>query len=270
MLALILYLPRPAAGEIHGNPGTQVGEKNLFVGIEYTNSMHTYDLDTEELDAASEKILLKVTTGLSDWMDVYIRAGGANLTLDYKTNDYIFQTSSVTSYWGNSSTNYDSDFAAGVGAGTRIRLLNFLNSRVRVFFDGGGFLYKTDGDVRWDLPDGSIITKKRDMKWADLYAALGMSKRIDYVDFTFGVGFSEIWWEISDENYEQVGNATTRTSLPDRDSFEINNPVYGFIGIDFVLPLEYRISLQAGLRSVDDAEFTIALSQGLEKDILAR
>jgi len=269
-LASMLILPISARGEMIGNPGTQVGEKNLFVGIEYTNSMRTFDIDTEDLDTTSEKVSLKVTTGLSDWFDLYVRLGAANLTLDYKANDYVYKTAAGSAKWGNASKNYESDFSVGFGAGTRMRLLNFENSRTRVFFDGGGFFFKTDDDIQWNLADGSFITKNRDMKWADIHAALGISKRMDYVDLTFGVGFSEIWWEISDENIEQVGTATTRTIIPDRDSFEINKPVFGFIGLDFVLPLEYRLSLQAGLSSLDDAEFSVALSQGLEKDILGR
>lgn len=266
VLTLSLCLPLTALGEIIGNPGTQVGKKNLFVGIEYTTAMRTFDIDTNNLDTESEKILLKVTTGLTDWLDLYLRAGAANLMLDYANTDYMHKTSTGTRNWGNASINYDSDFQAGFGAGTRVRLLNFVNSRSRVFFDGGGFFYKTNDSIRWDISDGSVVTKKRDMKWADLHAALGLSKRLDYVDLTLGVGFSEIWWEISDENLEQIGTTTTKTLTPARDSFEMKKPVFGFIGLDFVLPYEYRISVQAGLRSMDDAEFTVAISQGLEKD----
>ena len=93
-----------------------------------------------------------------------------------------------------------------------------------------------------------------------------MSKRMDYIDLNFGVGFSEIWWEISDENMKIFGTTTTRNQVPKRDSFEIKKPIFGFIGLDFVLPYEYRISMQAGVRSIDDYELSVALSQGLEKD----
>ena len=266
VLAIIIFIPHTASGEMLGNPGTQIGGKNLFVGIEYTSIMHMYDIDTEGLDTKSERISLKVTTGLTEWLDLFVRAGAANLNLDYKSNDYIYKTSTVSTTWGNASKNFNSDFTAGFGAGTRIRLLNFKNSQTRVFFQGGGFFFKTDNDIRWDLPDGSIITKNREMKWADLYAGLGVSKRMDYIDLTFGLGFSEIWWEISDENLQQVGTSITKNQMPKRDSFEIKSPLFGFIGLDFVLPYEYRISLQAGIRSVDEAEFSIAFSQGLEKD----
>ena len=265
-LALVLCLPGTALSEMFGNPGTQIGEKNLFVGIEYSSVMHVYDLDTQDLDTRSERISLKVTTGIKSWLDIYFRAGGVNLTLDYKTNDYVYKTSNVSKAWGNASKNFESEFSPGFGAGTRIRLLNFENSRTRVFFDGGGLFFKTDDSIRWNLADGSIITKNRDMNWADIYAALGISKRMDYVDLTLGVGLTEIWWEITDENLEQVGTATTRSTVPKRDSFEMKNPVFGFIGLDFVLPLEYRLSVQAGLRSTDDAVFSVALSQGLERD----
>ncbi|UCH90214.1 MAG: hypothetical protein JSV49_06140 [Thermoplasmata archaeon] len=236
-----------------GNPGTQVGKKNLFVGIEYSNMLHTYDLDTKDIETSSERITMKVTTGLTDWMDIYIRGGGAALKLDYA------QASGA-------NRNFDSDFKAGFGGGTRIRLLNFVNSGTRVFFQGGGFFLKTDGDIQWNRLDGSILIKERDLKWADLYASLGISKRIDYIDLTFGVGFSEIWWEITDVEVTRSGTTESRIPRDKRDSFEIKNPIFGFLGLDFILPLEYRLSVQAGIRNIDDAEFSVSLSQGLEKE----
>ena len=57
-----------------------------------------------------------------------------------------------------------------------------------------------------------------------------------------------------------------KTKKPWRDSFENQSPVFGFFGLDFVLPYEYKISAQAGIRNIDEAEFSIALSQGLLKD----
>ena len=266
LLIMTVCLSQTAWSDMLGNPGTQVGEKNLFVGVEYSSSMQVFDLDTTDLDTSSERVSLKVTTGLTDWFDIFLKAGGVNLTLDYTDNNYIYKTPSVTSIWGNASKNYESDFVAGFGAGTRIRLLNFMNSQTRVFFQGGGFFFQTEDDIQWSLPDGSDITKKREMKWADLYAGLGISKRMDYVDLTFGIGFSEIWWEISDENFEKVGTTTIKNVIPKRDSFEIKNPLFGFIGLDFVLPYEYRISAQAGIRSMDEAELSVAISQGLDRD----
>ncbi|MCD6307716.1 MAG: hypothetical protein J7M24_01825 [Candidatus Latescibacteria bacterium] len=266
VFAVSIILPKAASGEMIGNPGTQIGEKNLFVGIEYARGTHIYDLDTRGLDTISERVTFKVTTGLTDWLDLYIRAGGASLALGYKDNDYVYKTQNLTQKWGNSSKNFESDFSAGFGAGTRLRLLNFPDSRMRVFFQGGGFIFKTKDDIRWDLSDGSNVTKNREIKWADFYGALGIAKRTDYLDISIGVGFSEIWWEISDENLVNVGTTTTKNQIPNRDSFELRNPVFGFIGFDFVLPYEYRISVQAAVRSIDEAEFSVAISQGLEKD----
>jgi len=266
VFAVSIILPTAASGEMIGNPGTQIGEKNLFVGIEYASGMHIYDIDTQDLDTSSERVTFKVTTGLTDWFDLYIRAGGASLTLDYKDNNYMHKTPNLTQRWGNSSKNFESDFSAGFGTGARVRLFNFPNSRVRIFFQGGGFFFKSKDDIRWDLSDGSSVTKNRDIKWADFYGSLGIAKRTDYLDISIGVGFSEIWWEISDENLVNVGTTTTKNQIPNRDSFEVKNPVFGFIGFDFVLPYEYRISAQAAVRNINEAEFSVAISQGLEKD----
>ncbi|MFC1692393.1 hypothetical protein ACFL1R_02685 [Candidatus Latescibacterota bacterium] len=256
-LILIIILPVSLGAEILGNPGMQVGEKNLFVGIEYTRSIQEFDIDTDGIDTSSDKILLKITTGLSDWFDIFLRCGGANLKLDYKASE---KSADIV------TKNFDSDFVFGFGGGTRIRLLNFIDSGTRVFFQGGGFLYKADDSIQWDKVDGTTLTKDREMKWADIFAGLGIAKRLDYVDLTFGVGFSQIWWEISDVDKISSGTSISRIPQKTRDSFEINNPVFGFIGLDFVLPYEYRLSAQAGIRNMDDAEFSVAISQGLEKD----
>ena len=253
-IMLLVFIPKAGLPDILGNPGTQVGKKNLFVGIEYSSSTHVYNLDTKDLNTSSERIALKVTTGLSEWMDIYIKGGGANLLLDYKGKDI------------EATKNFDTDFGAGFGAGGRIRLFNFVDSGTRIFLQGGGFYFKVSDNIVWDRYDGSIDTKERDIKWVDLYAGLGISKRFEYIDLTFGVGFSNIWWELNDVDLTKSGTSVSRIPRSKRDSFETVNPVFGFIGLDFVLPHEYRISAQAGIRNVDEAEFSIALSQGIERD----
>lgn len=246
--AFLLCLPGLSSGQWFGNPGTNIGKKNLVVGVEYSQIMHTYELDVNKLPTVNERFKLRVTAGLTDWFDIYVEGGGAGLMLDYKEND------------ANAVKNFDSDFKAGLGLGTRIQLLNFLNSQTRVFLQGGGFYFKTDDTINW----GSII-KNRDMKWADLYIGLGVVKRIDFMDVSAGVGFSDIKWWMRDTIEEHVGNAIHWDKKPWRDSFEISNPVFGFLGFDFILPYEYRISLQAGITNIDDIGFSVALSQGLEK-----
>ncbi len=254
-LVLLVCFPCLSMAEFFGNPGANVGEKNLVVGIEYSNIIHEYQLDTIGLPTSSERVKLKVTAGLSDWLDIYIEGGGAGLMLDYKENDTKV------------SKNFDSDFKAGVGLGARVRLLNFPNSQTRVFLQGGGFYLKTDDTIEWGY-SLEPMTRKRDMRWADIYIGLGVVKRIDFVDLSFGVGFSEVKWWMRDivEEYDSNTGGTKFYKERWRDSFEIVNPVFGFMGIDFILPYEYRISVQAGLTSIDDYGFSIALSQGLEKD----
>jgi len=253
LFILALFFPTMLQADLIGNPGTQVGGKNLFVGLELSNNVHFYDLDTNDLKTSSDRISLKVTTGLNDWLDIFIKGGGASLMLDYKEESGAIK-------------NFDSDFKAGFGGGTRVRLLNFVNSRTRVFFQGGGFFFKTNDDIQWNQSDGSILTREREIKWADFYCGLGVSKRMDYIDFTFGVGFSEIKWWIEDIDVTKSGVVETRVPLELKESLETVNPIFGFLGLDFVLPLEYRISLQAGIRNIDEYEFSVAVSQGLEKD----
>ena len=255
LLILMVFAPNLIFADMFGNPGEQVGRKNLFVGVECSSNMHIYDLDTTKgLETSSERISLKVTTGLNEWLDIFVKAGGANLMLDYKKER-------------NAIKNFDSSMNAAFGAGTRIRLLNFVDSGTRVFVQGGGFFFKADDDFQWQKENQSTITTvEREIKWADLYAGFGIVKQMDFIDFNFGVGFSEIKWWINDVEIDKMGSVETSITKPERDSFETKTPVFGFIGLDFILPYEYRISVQAGIRNLDEAEFGIALSQGLEKD----
>lgn len=261
LLIFTLLPPCILHADILGNPGFQVGSKNLFVGVEYTSIMQKFDLDTSDLETSSERISLKVTTGLSDNFDIFLKAGGAKLNLDYAGNNYVYQNVN----YGYADKNYDSDMNVGFGGGARLRLLNFVDSGIRVFVHGGGYYFQTDGEIHWQTGAGTFI-KEREVKWADIYGGLGLAKRFDYIDVNIGVGFSEIKWWINDVDVTKVGSSTTRTTVPERDSFEYKSPVFGFIGFDFVLPHEYRISAQAGIRNLDEAEFSIAVSQGLEKD----
>ncbi len=254
LLALCLWAPGIPEAELFTNPATNIGKKNLFVGAEYSSITSVYDLDSSDLPVTSERALLRVTAGLTDWLDLYIKGGGVKLSLDYMDRD-----DTVTQNFNPSK------MKPGFGAGTRIRLLDFVNSGTQVFVQGGGFYFNTEGSVLWNYP-GKVVEKSREMRWLDLYAGIGVSKRIDFVDLNFGIGFSEIKWWIKDDVREKMGAVTSTVHNPWRDSFETRNPAVGFFGIDFVLPHEYRLSAQAGIRSMDAAQFTIAVSQGLERD----
>lgn len=252
-LIFLIFLPQLIFAEMIGNPGEQVGKKNLFVGLEYTSVLHNFDLDTiGGVDTASERVSLKVTTGLSDWMDIFVKVGGASLMIDYKEQS-------------NAVKNFDSNMNVGFGGGGRLRLLNFVDSETRVFLQGGAFYFTSNDDIQWQQDAITSRTLKRDIKWVDMYGAIGVSKRMDIVDLNFGLGLSQIKWWINDIEIMQTGNAKKSRTLPERDSFESKTPLFGFIGIDFILPYEYRISAQAGVRNIDEAEFSVAISQGLEK-----
>jgi len=256
LVGTLLFLVAPAAvhAQLFTNPSTNIGRKNLFVGAEYTTVRSVYDLDAKDLPIASERALLKVTAGLSDWLDIYVKGGGVNLSLDYKDID------------DNAVKNFDPDkMKPGFGAVTRIRLLNYVNSGTTVFFQGGGFYFTAKDDIEWAYT-GKTVTKDRSARWLDIYMGIGLTKRIDFVDFNCGIGFSEIKWWIKDDVGEKVGTVTSTVHSPWRDSFETKRPMMGFLGLDFVLPYEYRLSAQVGIRDMDNTSVTVSLSQGLEKD----
>ena len=146
-----------------------------------------------------------------------------------------------------------------------MRLLDFVDSGITVFVQGGTYIFKSSDSIDWYNTDGSTLSRKRDITWADIHVGLGMTKRMDYINLNAGVGLSEAWWSLDDVDETRSGNAVSKVPYATRDSFELNKPVFGFVGIDFILPLEYRISAQASVRSMDEAEFSIAISQGLEK-----
>ncbi len=251
---LLLVMPAAVDAQLFTDPSTNIGRKNLFVGAEFTTMRSIYDLDTSELPINSERALLKVTAGLTDWLDIYVKGGGVKLYLDYKEID------------DNVVKNFNPDkMKPGFGAGTRIRLLNFIDSGATVFFHGGGFYYTANDNIEWAYT-GKTVTKDRSMRWLDLYMGIGMTKRIDFVDLNCGIGFSEIKWWLKDDVGEKVGTVTSTVHNPWRDSFETRKPMLGFLGLDFVLPYEYRLSAQVGIRDMDNTAVTVSLSQGLEKD----
>jgi hypothetical protein len=253
----LIFCVTPALhAELFTNPATNVGKKNLFVGAEFSSIKSEYDLDTNDLPISSQRALLKVTAGVTDWMDIYIKGGGVSLLLDYKNLDE------------NVVKNFDTnDMKPGFGLGSRIQLLNHVDSGTRLFIQGGGFYFTSRGSIEWDYTNsGKTVTTDRKVRWLDMNVGLGVSKRIDFIDLNAGVAFSEIKWWIKDTKQEKVGTVTSTTRSDWRDSYELKNPVMGFLGIDFILPHEYRLSVQTGVRTMDSAEVTVSLSQGLEKE----
>jgi hypothetical protein len=259
--ALILIgLPGLLCADMLGNPGNQVGRKNLVVGAEFSAITQTYDIDTTDLDLASERANLKVTTGLTDWLDVFVKVGAGDLIMKYKENNYSYNA------LGYAVSNYESDMNVGFGGGGRLRLINRVDSGFRIFVQGGAYYFKTNGEISWKTDAVTTFTKERDTKWLDLYAGIGAAKRIDYIDLHVGVGISQVHWWIQDTDVTKVGSSESRFIRPERDSWESMNPLFGFFGVDFVLPHEYRLSIQAGVRNMDNAEFSVAISQGLERE----
>ncbi len=253
LIVLSMLIQPSVSAEMIGNPQEQVGKKNLFVGLEFSSIFHNFDLDTNSgVDTSSERMTLKVTTGLSEWFDIFLKAGGASLMMDYEKES-------------NAVKNFDSTMNVGFGGGGRIRLLNFVDSEMRVFAQGGAYYFTSSDDIMWEMSAISNRTIERDMKWIDMYGAVGVVKRMDFIDLNFGLGFSQVKWWMNDTEINKTGTAETRSVLEERDSFESKSPLFGFVGIDFILPLEYRLSAQAGVRNIDEAQFSIAISQGLEQ-----
>lgn len=260
ILACMVFGAGTVSAEMFGNPAVQIGKKDLSVGLEYTYAMQTFDLDTSDLDITSQRANLKATTGLTDWLDIFLKAGGAALAQDYENNNYAYRN------LGYAVTGYDSDMGLGFGGGARVQLYENVDSGFRLFLEGGGYYSKTEGTIVWEPNALTTFTRERETRWADVYTGAGMAKRIDFVDLHLGVGFSQVKWWIADTDIEARGVSASRTIMPERDSWEAGNPVFGFFGIDFVLPQAYRLSFQAGARTLENAEFSIALSQGLQRD----
>lgn len=251
----LLCLQGTAGAEMFNNPSQNVGKKNLFVGLEYATTDHEYELDTNTaVPISSERISLKVTAGLADWLDLYVKGGGADMTQDYKDTN------------ANVVSNYESDKSAGIGLGGRMRLLNFEDSRTRLFLTAAAYYFKTDS--QYETYNSSVDREivYRDMRWLDLSFGAGIAKRIDFVDLNAGVGFHEVKWWMKDRIERVQGNASSFIRKDWRDSFEMQDPVFGFIGIDFILPNAYVFSAQAGITDIDQTQFNVSISQGLRRD----
>ena len=85
---IMICFPWSAGAELFNNPASNVGKKNLVVGAEFQSIRQEFELDeAKTFPVSSERIQLKVTAGLTDWFDIYIKGGGADLLLDYKECD---------------------------------------------------------------------------------------------------------------------------------------------------------------------------------------
>ncbi len=258
VIVFMLCCTGTVSADMFGNPAVQIGKKNLSVGLEYTYALQTLDFDTRTIDITSQRANLKLTTGLTRWFDIFAKVGGASLMQDYENNYYAYQN------LGYAISNYDSKMNIGFGGGGRLNLYTNVDSGLRFFVEGGGYYLRTEGTIVWQTNALTTFTKDRETRWADVYAGAGLAKRMDFVDLHLGFGVSQVEWWITDMDVKATGNTVNRFAQPERSSWELGNPLFGFVGIDFVLPLEYRFSVQAGVRTLDNAEFSIAISQGLE------
>ena len=241
-----------ASGNLIGNPGMNVGKKNLVVGLEYSYMSRKLETMTY-----SNRYLLKATTGLSEWLDIYLTGGGADLSMDYyesksKVNSTIYD--------------YSSNASGGVGFGVRMRIMNFENRNTRVFIMGDIFGFRTNGEFIEDLGGGQQNVLQRDTIWIDGRCALGITFGFELVELSFGVGAAGVQRRMDDVKITRSALTSTKVPQARTEPLDYPKPAFGFIGFDFILPLEYRLSFQISGHNIDEGRFSFAISQGLEKD----
>ncbi len=251
LIITVLLLTGSASGNLIGNPGVNVGKKNLVVGFEY--SYMSRELETMTY---SNRYLLKATTGLSDWFDIYLTGGAADLKMNY------YQNSSM----GSTLYDYSSNASVGAGFGVRIQLMNFENRNTRVFIMGDVFGFRTNGEFIEDMGGGQQNVLQRETLWIDGRFALGITFGFEILELSFGAGAAGVQRRIDDVKITRTTLTSSEVLLARTEPFDYPKAAFGFIGLDFVLPLEYRLSFQIEGHNLEEGRISFAISQGLEKD----
>jgi len=200
-----------------------------------------------------------VTTGLADWLDVYLRAGAAQLLHDYRNNEYVQQ------YLGQVSKGYDGGPRLGLGGGGRLWWRGHAGARVAGFLQADAYYVRSEGTIQAARDTSRVVRRDRKLDWADVGAAVGLARQGSAAAVHFGVGISEAWWRIRDTDQVQHAGFGWRVGYPTRSTWEVHEPVFVFAGVELLLPHEFRISTQGAVRTAESFAIGVAVCQGLER-----
>jgi hypothetical protein len=244
MSALSLLLAVSVAGAYTvGNPVDATGSGKLAVSAEYEYQEHRLP-DVEGTE--STRYLVKAGYGLTPWLDVFVKGGAANLEIPLVNQRFVGEDKFA---WG---------------AGARATLWRPQRWPLEVFSSGQIFSFRTNGRVDQEVTGSPITwTRRLDSRyiWWEYGGALGVKIRQGAVSPYLGLNVSYVEGEKITHQYNIFSYGTVDGGQSNADFSSEEVVVNGFGGLDVILPLRYRLSLEVRGNSSDQISFTIGISQ---------
>jgi hypothetical protein len=226
-----------------GNPMSATGVGKLAMSAEYEH--HQREL-ADDMNTESARYLVKASYGLSSWLDIFAKAGGAGLVIPLE------------------NVKFDGDNKFAWGAGARAKLLQLPVWKAELFSSAQLFSYRSRGVVNQlvtDAPQSWTRSLSSEYIWWEYGGALGIRARQGFAWPYVGLDLSYVAGEKNTTQYNLFSYGTvfggeSNTSFSGKDII-----FSGFGGIDLNLPYRYQLSFEVQGSSWEEVSFSIGISQ---------
>ncbi len=241
--AFLLITAVRAGAYTVGNPIEAAGVGKLAVSAEYEYQEHQLpDVD----DIESRRYLVKAAIGLTSWLDLFAKGGAAHLEIPLEGERFVGEDKFA---WG---------------AGARATLWHLPRWQLELFSSGQILSFHTSGRIDQEVTTSpEVWTRRLDSKfiWWEYGGALGLKMRRGILRPYAGVDVSYVEGEKITRQTNMFSYGTVYAGSRGAE-FSSENVVFnGFGGLDILLPLRYRLSLELRGKSRDQISFTLGLSQ---------
>lgn len=226
-----------------GNPMSATGEGKLTMSAEYEH--HRREL-LDDMSTESARYLVKASYGLTPWLDMFAKVGGAGLDVPLK--DVRFEG--------------DNKFAWGAGA--RATLLRLPVWNAELFSSAQMFSYHSRGvmdQLVTNAPQPWTRSLDSEYIWWEYGGAMGVRARRGFAWPYVGLDLSYVAGEKNTTQYNifSYGSVFGGESS---STFRGEDIIYsGFGGIDLNLPYRYQLSFEVKGSSWEEVSFSVGISQ---------
>jgi hypothetical protein len=226
-----------------GNPMEATGSGKLAVSVEYEYQEHGLpDID----DIESIRYLVKAGIGLTSWLDLFAKGGAAHLEIPVDGDRFIGEDKFA---WG---------------AGARATLWRLPRWNMELFSSGQILSFHSRGCIDQKVATSpEIWTRRLDTKyiWWEYGGAVGVKVRRSVISPYLGVDVCYLEGEKITRQYNLFSYGTVDAGRSSAEFSSEDVVLSGFAGLDILLPLRYRLSLELRGKNRDRISFTIGMSQ---------
>ena len=239
-----MCLVSPAGSQTAGNPvGTQ-GRNEWTLGAVGVYSDHW--LGSER--SVSRRILVKSLWGVTDWIDVFALAGGAQM--DMKTQETGVQ-------------DYKGEYAFAWGGGVNVSLVRHSESRIGVWLAAHALRFPSSGQFQTTLTvEGEPIDRIFEMHYdsREFQAEAGITVPLRFLR----VYVAGAVWAVQrmDKKKEYLHYSSFSSFLGEVES-EYRSGLWsgGILGIQIDLPLRYTVTVEGLVFNTDNYRVMVGVSQ---------